>query len=111
MTMMNLIVIALFIETIVNAVKPIWSKSGAETRMSVAEIVSICIGLVIAVACKINALEYLADWEPVREAPPWVEYIFYIMTGVAMGRGPSFVHDLLTGLREWRSRADGDERV
>lgn len=88
MTIMNLLLIALMIEAMVNALKPLWDKGAG--KMTAAEIVAMCFGIVIAVACRINLLEGVV----VLEGPAWVGYIFYVMTGIAIGRGPSFLHDL-----------------
>ena len=45
MNMINIILLALFIEAIVSAVKPIWTKGEG---LTVTEIVSIVIGVVLA---------------------------------------------------------------
>lgn len=96
MQIITLLLIALFIEAIVTAVKPLWSKDGE--RMSVAEIVCIFIGVVLAVSCKLNMLSAV-DGGMLPDAPVWVNYIFYVMTGIALGRGPSFIWDLWERLR------------
>ena len=96
MQIITLLLIALFIEAIVTAIKPIWSKDGE--RMSVAEIVCIAIGVVLAVSCKLNMLSAV-DGGMLPDAPVWVNYIFYVMTGIALGRGPSFIWDLWERLR------------
>lgn len=93
MQYINIVLIAMFIEAIVTAIKPIWSKEDGK-KMSVAEIVSIVIGIVLAVSCKLNMLAYFADETFLTGAPPWVLYIFYVLTGIALGRGPSFIWDL-----------------
>lgn len=93
MQYINIILIAMFIEAIVTAIKPLWSKEDGK-KMSVAEIVSIVIGIVLAVSCKLNMLAYFADETFLAGAPPWVLYIFYVLTGIALGRGPSFIWDL-----------------
>ena len=82
----NLIIIALFIETVVNWLKPLWDKSAP--RMTVAEIVSICIGVVIAVVAKINMMDSF-----ILVTNPIILYIFYACTGVGIGRGPSALYD------------------
>ena len=102
MNMTSMILIALFIEAIVGAVKPLWNREGS--RMSVTEIVSIVIGVALAVSCRINALEYLIDYQIALDAPGWVQYVFYVLSGIALGRGPSFIHDLIVSLREWANR-------
>ena len=60
-----------------------------------AEIVSMAIGIVIAVVAKINFLAGMVD-----VAQPVLLYLLYALTGVALGRGPSFVHDLWGKIRD-----------
>jgi len=88
----NLIILALFVEAIVQAMKPIWDKTAG--KISVAEIVSMAIGVVIAVVAKINFLAGVVD-----VTQPVLLYVLYVLTGVALGRGPSFAHDLWVRVR------------
>ena len=92
----DIILIALFIEAIVNALKPIWSKEGE--KLSVSEYVSMGMGVLLAVSCRINMLEWVVQ----VEYPIWVEYIFYVLTGIAIGRGTNFLYDLWGKLKEWQ---------
>ena len=55
MDLTNLIILALFVEAIVQTMKPIWDKTAG--KITTAEIVSMAIGVVIAVVAKINFLE------------------------------------------------------
>ncbi len=87
MDLANLIILALFVEAIVQTMKPIWDKTAG--KITTAEIVSMAIGVVIAVVAKINFLEGVVDI-----TQPVLLYMLYALTGVALGRGPSFVHDL-----------------
>lgn len=93
----DVILIALFIEAIVNALKPIWSADGE--KLSISEYVSMGMGILLAVACKINMLAYVVE----VSYPVWVEYIFYVLTGIAIGRGTNFLYDLWDKLKEWQS--------
>lgn len=93
----DVILIALFIEAIVNALKPIWSADGE--KLSISEYVSMGMGILLAVACKINMLSYVVE----ISYPVWVEYIFYVLTGIAIGRGTNFLYDLWDKLKEWQS--------
>lgn len=34
--------------------------------------------------------------------PVWVEYIFYGLTGIAIGRGTNFLYDLWNKLKDWQ---------
>jgi hypothetical protein len=87
MDLANLIVLALFVEAIVQTLKPLWDKTAG--KITVAEIVSMGIGIVIAAVAKINFLAGVVD-----VTQPVLLYLLYVLTGVALGRGPSFVHDL-----------------
>ena len=87
MDLANLIILALFVEAIVQTMKPIWDKNAG--KITVAEIVSMAIGVMIAVVAKINFLAGMID-----VTQPVLLYVLYALTGVALGRGPSFVHDL-----------------
>ncbi len=87
MDLANLIILALFVEAIVQTIKPLWDKTAG--TITIAEIVSMCIGIVIAIVAKINFLAGV-----VEVTQPVLLYILYVLTGVALGRGPSFVHDL-----------------
>lgn len=87
MDLANLIILALFVEAIVQTMKPIWDNTAG--KITAAEIVSMGIGVVIAVVAKINFLAGVVD-----VTQPVLLYVLYALTGVALGRGPSFVHDL-----------------
>lgn len=97
MQITDVILISLFIEAVVNALKPIWSKDGE--KLSVSEYVSMGMGVLLAVACRINMLAYVMD----IAYPMWVEYVFFVLTGIAIGRGTNFIYDLWNKLREWQS--------
>lgn len=92
MNLTDLILIALFVEAIVNVLKPLWDKTAG--KITTAELVSMGIGIVIAVIAKIN---FLAGVVTLTE--PALLYLMYALTGVALGRGPSFVYDLWKRLR------------
>ena len=53
------------------------------------------IGIVIAVVAKINFLAGVID-----VTQPVLLYILYALTGVALGRGPSVVHDSWVKIKE-----------
>ena len=92
MDLANLIILALFVEAIVQTMKPIWDKMAG--KITTAELVSMGIGIVIAVFAKINFLAGV-----VEITQPVLQYLLYALTGVALGRGPSFVHDLWGKIR------------
>lgn len=94
MELMDLLLISLFLEAIVNAIKPLWTPDGG--GLSVSELVSMALGMLLAVTCQINMLAYFVT----LNTPVWVEYVFYALTGIALGRGPSFLHDLWYKIKE-----------
>ena len=53
-----------------------------------------CLGVLIAVVARINFLAGV-----VEISQPVLLYVMYVLTGVALGRGPSFVHDLWVKIR------------
>ena len=95
----NVIMLALFVETIVTALKPFWKADGK--GLSITEIVSIVIGMVLAISMKMDLFSYICDYE-IWDVPHWVHYIFYGMTGIAVGRGPSFIYDAWQALIKWK---------
>jgi len=88
-----MILIALFIEAIVQQLKPLWDRTAG--KITIAEVVSMCIGVLIAVVAKVNFLAGV-----VEITQPVLLYAMYVLTGVALGRGPSFVHDLWVKIRD-----------
>ena len=92
MNLTDLLLIALFIEAIVNVLKPLWDKSAG--KITAAEVVSMGVGVVIAVVARINFLAGV-----VNITAPVLLYLLYVLTGVALGRGPSFVYDLWQKIR------------
>ena len=97
--MIQIIMLALFVEAIVSALKPVWKDGGK--GLSVTEIVSIVIGVVLAVAMRIDLFTTLVDVDLLWETPTWLDYVFYAMSGVAIGRGPSFIYDLWVNIKKW----------
>ena len=102
--MIQIIILALFIEAVVSALKPIWTK---EEGMGPSEIVPIVLGIAIACALKIDLLSYLSDYV-MYDVPKWAYYIFYVMSGVAIGRGPSFIYDLWQNVKKWSEKTTPD---
>ena len=88
----SMMIIALFIETVIQVFKPVWDKTA--TPLSVPEWLSVLVGILIAVAARINMLDGLINTDS-----PVLIYLFYVFTGIALGRGPNFVHDLWNRLK------------
>lgn len=91
-SVISMMVIALFIEAVIQIFKPVWDKTAQP--LSVPEWISMGVGVVIALLAKINMLEGMIPVDNIV-----LIYLFYIFTGIALGRGPSFVHDLWNRLR------------
>ena len=89
-----------------DAIKPAWT---GENKLTAAEYISMFIGVVLAVSCKINMLTYIMDMPFVM--PFWMEYVFFAMTGIAIGRGSNFLFDLWERLKHWQSTETVTETV
>lgn len=87
MNIVLIVIFAILIEAIVQLVKPLWGDK-LIGKLSITEVVSMALGVLIAVLAKLNVAEAL------RVSQPAVLYIMYVFTGMAMGRGASFIHDL-----------------
>lgn len=87
MSIISFILIAMFIEAIISIFKPIWNKEA--TPITVPEYISMVLGVFIAVIAKLNLLDGL-----VTVNNTILLYLFYVMSGIALGRGPSFIYDL-----------------
>lgn len=102
---MNIIIIcllALLIEALIQVIKPLWGATKIG-EMSLTEVISMLIGIGVAVVGKLNIM---ADF--VQADSTFILYVFYIITGLAMGRGTSFVHDLWLKLRSGHGLPPGD---
>lgn len=91
-SIISMMIIALFTETVIQIFKPVWDETS--TPLTVPEWLSMLVGIFIAVAARINMLEGLIQTDSAV-----LIYLFYIFTGIALGRGPNFVHDLWSKLR------------
>lgn len=92
LTVTNIIVISLFIEAIVQAVKPLWNAESK--KLSLPECLSMGVGILVACLGKINLLDGL-----IVTTVPALLYALYVFSGIALGRGPSFVHDLWSKIK------------
>jgi hypothetical protein len=90
---MTIIVITMVLEAVVQAIKPLWG-SAKLGQLTVTELVSMTLGVIVAIIGKLNLLADM--FTPDNTV---LLYVFYILTGAAMGRGTSFVHDLWLKLR------------
>lgn len=90
---LSMMVLALFIEAVIQVFKPVWDKSAQP--LTIPEWLSMLIGIFVAVAAKINMLDGMIPVDNIV-----LIYLFYIFTGIALGRGPSFVHDLWIRIKQ-----------
>ena len=91
-TITSIITITLFLEAVIQAAKPIWNSEAK--KLSLPESLSMAIGILVAVLGKINLLEGL-----ITVGAPALLYVLYVLSGIALGRGPSFIHDLWQKIR------------
>ena len=86
-TFIALVSAAVFIETVVQAIKPVYDPT--TKRFAPAELIAMLCGVMIAVFARLNLLEgfFTTDSQPLNA-------ILYALSGIILGRGPSFVHDL-----------------
>ncbi len=89
----DIVLVAMFFQAIIQAVKPLWDK-GAQW-LTTPEFVSIGLGVAFALITGINMLDGL-----IPEPSEAVRLILCAMTGVGIGRGPSFIHDLWSKMRD-----------
>ena len=89
MDILSLMLIAFFIEAVITALKPMWNPE--TQKLSMTEVASMLLGVAISIALKLNMLEFAGI---ALETADWVRYVFYVCTGIAIGRGPSFLWDL-----------------
>ena len=54
------------------------------------------VGVILAVALRINMLDLFFR---VSSTPAWLDYVLYAMTGIGLGRGPSFIYDVWQRVR------------
>lgn len=87
-----LIAVALFIEALVQVIKPIYNEEAK--KFSIPEIISVLSGIIIAVIGEVNLLEGLITTENIVAL-----HILYALSGIALGRSPSFIHDLWTKIK------------
>ncbi len=93
MNILIILVIAFLIEVVIQLIKPLWGETKLG-GLSLTELISMVLGIAIAVFAKLNILASFVTADSV-----FLLYVFYILTGLAMGRGTSFVHDLWLKLR------------
>lgn len=105
MNIMNLILMSFFIEAVVSAIKPLWVVEGE--RMTPTEGVSILLGVALAVICKLDMVSVFVPM-PVAD---WAYILFYVITGVALGRGPSFVFDLWKSIKSMKDITDMEGEI
>jgi len=93
MTIFMIFLLTFLIEAVIQIIKPIWGQTKIGD-MSLTEVISMVAGIAIAVFGKLNILAEIIQTESM-----FLQYVFYVITGLAMGRGTSFLHDLWLKLR------------
>ena len=88
----SLLVLGIFIETVVQAIKPAWNS---ETKhFAYAEIVSMAVGILVGIVGQVNLLAGLINPDNVVAL-----YLLYAVSGLTLGRGSSFIFDLWEKVR------------
>lgn len=93
LTLTTIVTLALLIEALIQAAKPIWNSEAKQ--ISVPELLSMSAGILVAIIGQINLFEGLFT------VTGWPRYILYALSGIGLGRGPSFVHDLWQRVRNF----------
>lgn len=90
--MINVILFCLLIEGIVSGWQRV--RGYCDRRVSNFDLMAVLVGVLLAVVMQIDLLGSLSYSDFWWGAPGWVEYVFFILTGIAMGRGASLLYDL-----------------
>lgn len=91
MELTNILILALLVEAIIQAIKPIWNSEAK--KISIPEICSMVLGIAVAILGKVNIFAGVLD------IVGWPVYFLYVLSGIGIGRGPSFIHDLWERLK------------
>ncbi len=90
-SIIQMLVISVFIEAVVQVIKPMFKSN---LKLAKWDFISIGLGVAIALSMELNLLEGIV------EANNEITLFFFrLFSGVALGRGPSFIHDLWRRLR------------
>ncbi|QGT99242.1 hypothetical protein SYNTR_0649 [Candidatus Syntrophocurvum alkaliphilum] len=84
MDFMQIIILALFAESIWESLKMVWQKN----KLCIDKIGSITVGIILALGAGI-------DFFVLIDIPLKINYLGSIFTGIIISRGANFVHDLL----------------
>lgn len=88
-----IIVLAFIIEALIQAVKPVWNPT--TKKLSVTELIAMGVGIILAIGAKLNVFEYVYPLEG------WAYYVGSVLTGVIIGRGSSFVFNLMEKIKQY----------
>lgn len=94
LTITNLLAIGVFLQAVVQTVKPIYDPESK--RFSLPEVISVVAGIIVAIIGQINLLEGIFTTDSTIAL-----YILYGISGIVCGRSASFVHDLFNKMRNF----------
>jgi hypothetical protein len=94
LTITNLLAIGVFLQAVVQTVKPIYDPESK--RFSLPEVISVVAGIIVAIIGQINLLEGIFTTDSTIAL-----YILYGVSGIVCGRSASFVHDLFNKMRNF----------
>ena len=83
----NVLVLSVFLEAVIQGLKPLWNPTAK--KLCVNQVVSMVLGMLLAIVGKFNLLDGMLSTENAA-----LQYVLCAMTGISIGRGPSFIHDL-----------------
>ena len=105
--MTPIIMFCLLIETAVSALRH--AAGRANRAVSPYDALAVLIGVALAVALRINLFGYLPVYDYWWDAPGWLDYAFFAMSGVSLGRGASLMYKLMH--RPWRFTIRADKEA
>jgi hypothetical protein len=94
LTITNLLAIGVFLQAVVQTVKPIYDPESK--RFSLPEVIAVVAGIIVAIIGQINLLEGIFTTDSTIAL-----YILYGISGIVCGRSASFVHDLFNKMRNF----------
>lgn len=81
-----ILIATILVESVVNAVKPIWNKD--KRHIEASAVASLVAGLLLAFTAQLNFPRMI----DVELSPEWLAFVF---TGIIISRGSNFVYDII----------------
>ncbi len=94
LNIMSLIIIGIFLQSIVQVIKPLYDPEAK--RFAIPEIISVCAGIIVGIIGEVNLLEGIFAPDSLVAL-----YLLYAISGICLGRGGSLVHDIFNKMRNF----------